>query len=273
MTDMPAFDPDALIHEVIARQQKGLQIHTLVLWTKHVQSLFREPINNFLIQLKESGTQLYVHLTITGMAQKQIGIGYNNEPVILEPGVPLTEQTIEKLQDLITLTGKAERIKLRIDPLIKISDTNQTVYSNYAFLEEIIQKTSHFGIKNFTFSFLEKGVYKKVDNRFAKKGLTIISPNEKERIEFSDYIRQLEKKYLVTISACCVPGIKTSRCIDGYELEKLHDRTETVSKKEPKSRIFCGCTESIDIGGWPPKICPSGCLYCYARPKFKNFVC
>jgi hypothetical protein len=52
------------------------------------------------------------------------------------------------------------------------------------------------------------------------------------------------------------------------EVEKLHDSHMPVSKKQQNHRELCGCTDSIDIGGWPPKKCYTGCQYCYARSSY-----
>jgi len=53
--------------------------------------------------------------------------------------------------------------------------------------------------------------------------------------------------------------------IDGYLLTSLHHVAKEVDLKEPRKRKLCACTNSIDIGGWPPKKCYSGCKYCYAN--------
>lgn len=38
---------------------------------------------------------------------------------------------------------------------------------------------------------------------------------------------------------------------------------EEVNKRMERS--LCGCSMSTDIGGFPPKICGTGCLYCYGN--------
>jgi hypothetical protein len=49
MTDMPKFYPNELINEVEARLKKGLNIHTLVLWSKHPDSLLNNQLKEYLI--------------------------------------------------------------------------------------------------------------------------------------------------------------------------------------------------------------------------------
>jgi hypothetical protein len=267
MTDLPAYYPEALILEVTKRLAKGLKIHTLVLWTKHIHSLFREPLYSFLNELKLSNTQLFIHLTITGMGRVVIGNDLLGKPVILEPNVPSAPESLNKIPALVALTENADRIRLRIDPLVQIKDPEGTIYSNYSQLDEIIRISFPMGIRNYTFSFLESTAYAKVDKRFSNKGLIILSPDFVQRQKIHQQVKWLEKKYPINISSCCVPGMNTSRCINGYALQDLHNLKIPISKKEPRSRPLCGCTESIDIGGWPPKICYSGCLYCYSRPS------
>ena len=62
MTDMPKFYPEVLIEEVNKRMDKG--IHTLVLWTKHPQSLLVNPLYDYLMDLKSKGIQLYIQLCL-----------------------------------------------------------------------------------------------------------------------------------------------------------------------------------------------------------------
>lgn len=88
MTDMPAFYSQQLIEAVEARRTKGVQIHTLVIWTKHPSSLLNEPLNSYLRGFRNDGIQLYVQLTITGMGQLSMGVDYFGNPVIIEPHAP-----------------------------------------------------------------------------------------------------------------------------------------------------------------------------------------
>jgi hypothetical protein len=266
MTDMPAFYPNELIEEIKGRQQKGVNIHTLVLWTKHPQKLLDEPLHSFLLGLH--GVQLFVELTITGMAGVVVGMDHEEKAIIVEPNVPKVEEALAILPKIIELVGKPARILLRIDPIFRIKDIHGKVYTNLPSFKPILTAAATLGIDHFTFSFLEKGMHRKVDARFEKRGLTILSPKETERLKMLEWINKLATEHRVTISACCVPGLPPSACIDGKLLEDLHDRHLPLGHKQPKSRLLCGCTESIDLGGWPPKKCYSGCLYCYGSPCF-----
>ena len=46
MTDMPKFYPKELINEVKSRMDKGTDMHTLVLWSKHPDSLLENELFN-----------------------------------------------------------------------------------------------------------------------------------------------------------------------------------------------------------------------------------
>lgn len=156
---------------------------------------------------------------------------------------------------------------LLVDPIIRFKDTTGAVYSNADCMPKIIAATSPLGIKTYSFSFVES-VYTKVIQRFSKIGATLMPPTDTERADFKAWIDQLSRQYGVGIFSCSVPGLPKSACIDGALLEQLHDSHMPVSKKQQNHRELCGCTDSIDIGGWPPKKCYTGCQYCYARSSY-----
>ncbi len=251
------------------RLSKGTNVHTLVLWTKHPRSLLAEPLFSFLEELKRDGVQLFLQLTITGMGGLKVGERCDGKPLILEPNVPDRENSVAVLPEVVKLLGNAERLRLRIDPIVRVGDAVGNVFSNLRFFEPIVKVASDVGIKNFSFSFLEDNIHKKVNTRFERLGCSILSPDEVERERSKVWIAKLAEKYGVVISACCVAGFPKSRCIDGEVLSKLHDAGYSANCALAKKRELCGCSKSIDIGGWPPKKCFSGCDYCYARSEYK----
>lgn len=269
MTDMPAFYPQEIIKEVEYRKAKGYTIHTIVLWAKHATSIFREPLHNYLKEQQKSGTQIFIQLTVTGLGQKIFLKGTQTEKVFIEPAVPCLHESLMYLEKMIEMVKNPLRIRLRIDPLIKLTSSCNETIDNYAILPEIVNQLSVLGIRHYTFSFLEKGIYRKVDNRFLKEGIEIKPPSAEEQNTIYTSFLKLAKEKEVIITSCSVPGLPTSACIDGKLLQELHDEHLPLDLSQPRSRVLCGCTKSIDIGGWPPKICYSGCLYCYARPKLK----
>jgi hypothetical protein len=146
MSDMPKFYPKDLIEEVEARLKKGIDIHTLVLWSKHPDSLLSGELYEYLIALKNKEIQLYYQCTITGMGSRVIGVNSNGSSFILEPGVPKPYKAIKDLEKVIELLGNPLRVKLRIDPIVRIKNalTNE-VFTNLALAEEIIRETAKLG--------------------------------------------------------------------------------------------------------------------------------
>ncbi len=274
MTDMPAFYPKQLIEAVETRRKKGVQIHTLVLWTKHPASLLKEPLNSYLTGLRNDGIQLYVQLTITGMGQLPMGVDLNGDPIVIEPHAPKWEDAVAELPKVIELVGNPLRIRLRIDPILRFKDAAGVTQSNLEYMPKIIEATAPLGIKTYSFSFVEdkndkeldKG-HLKVNRRFEKMGATILPPTLEERAGIKAWMDELSNQNSIQILSCATPGMEKSSCINGAWLEQLHDSHMPTSHEECPSRALCGCTESIDIGGWPPKKCFTGCLYCYSNPK------
>jgi DNA repair photolyase len=266
MTDMPKFYPKDLIEEVETRLKKGIDIHTLVLWSKHPDSLLSGELYEYLIALKNKEIQLYYQCTITGMGSRVIGANSNGSNFILEPGVPNPYKAIKDLEKVIELLENPLRVKLRIDPIIRIKNalTNE-VFTNLVLAEEIMRETAKMGIKNYTFSFLENNVHNKVDRRFKEYEWKIITPSNEEKEKVYTWFREKGDRYGVNIQSCCVPGLSESRCIDGYLLNSLHDKKYEADLNEQRKRELCACTSSIDMGGWPTKKCYSGCKYCYAN--------
>lgn len=268
MTDMPKFYPNELISEVQKRLDKNIDIHTLVLWSKHPNALLVNPLNDYLKILIRSGIQLYFQCTITGMGKVVLNSKGNNKGFMIEPAVPTPIDAIRDLERVIRLIGDPLRVKLRIDPIIKLVNINTgESYTNLSMVEPIIRSCIKLGIKNYTFSFLENGIHKKVDRRFQDYEWKIISPSIEEKNKAYEWLQKKADKYKVNIDSCCVSGLEESRCIDGYLLSDLHNGNKEVDLREPRKRDLCACTMSTDIGGWPPKRCYSGCKYCYANAQ------
>lgn len=265
MTDMPKFYPNELINEVKKRRNNGTSIHTLVLWTKHPKSLITKPLLPFLMSLKNDSIQLYIQLTITGLGKIVAGKKPDGSNLILEPNAPEYSESLRILPEVINLVGGPKRIRLRIDPIVRIRDFQGNVFTSNDYFLKIVDHVRKLGVKTISYSFLEKNVHRKVDNRLKKAGCEIIAPNGEERQEYALWMKEIENKYVVNIYSCSIPDMPVSKCIDGELLEQLHDKKHPVSKKQLKKRKLCGCTESIDLGGWPPKRCYTGCLYCYAN--------
>jgi DNA repair photolyase len=204
------------------------------------------------------------------MGGKVCGVTLDGTPWLPEPKVPSLQDSCGFLEQIVRLLGHPARIAIRIDPIAKFVMHDGSEYSNRSELDGIIRHTTAFGIKKFVFSLLEPLVYKKVVRRFKELGIEIQAYTLAERIQLQTELSELEQMYNCTISACCVEDLPASSCVSGQELTLLHPGGLGVSLKMPRTRARCGCTQSIDIGGWPPKPCHAGCDYCYARPVYSK---
>jgi len=272
MCDLPRWYPQFLITEIRKRIENGQKIHSLVIWTKHPAALLNSPLLDDLVDLKNSGVQLYFQITITGMGNKVCGYDKLQRPWKPEPNAPSKEESLRILPQIISLAGHPQRIRLRIDPILQVNDGKLEYYTNYEECLDTVEKCASLGIHNYSFSLVEPGIYKKVDHRFRELGIELIIFEETFRAKIKQNFNELEEKLGVSISACCVKGWPVSSCIDGELLQNLHPSKSKVSLRQPHSRPLCGCTASIDIGGWPPKLCPTGCDYCYARPLYHSYT-
>ncbi len=270
MTDLPAYYPQFMIDAIEKRIQLGQKIHSVVLWTKHANSLNKEPLRSYLQQLKNNGIQLSIQLTITGMGSKIVDATSQGKLWSPEPNVPKLQDSIDQLVNLVKLVDDARRITIRVDPIAKFRFSDGSSYTNQTEMREIIALASNVGIKRFAFSLLEPFAYKKVIRRFNVLGVEIQSFTLHERMYLHAEIAELKQRFDCEVNACCVEGFPASACVSGRQLSSLHPKNENLSLKTPFTRPLCHCTNSIDIGGWPPKACFSGCDYCYARPVYSK---
>lgn len=256
LVDLAQWYPQVIIdayNDAITRHD----CHTLMFWTKFPGALLREPLRSFLLDIQQQGVQVCLQLTITGMGGSAI-----------EPRVPKWEEEIALLPDVIALIGDARRIKVRIDPQLRYSDASGRVHSNYDLFESIMAACAQLGIEDFTTSFVENDMHQRVSARFGKFGYTLMAPDAEERLEIVERMKATAAKYGVNIAACAVPGLPKSHCLDADRLEQLHPAGLKLNhdKKKHLGRELCGCCMDVNLGGWPPKKCPSGCIYCYANP-------
>lgn len=257
IVDLAMWHPQALIDAYHAAVARGWDPHTLMIWTKFPAALLSEPLRSFLVDIQRQGVQVCLQLTITGMGATEI-----------EPGVPSWQEAIAQLPMVIELVGDPRRIKVRIDPQLRYADAAGVVHSNYDLFESIMAACAQLGIEDFATSFVENAGHRKVTARFEKAGFTLMAPDEAERLQVVDGMMACAAKYGVNLSACAVPGLPTGHCLDAVRLEELHPvhRSLVHEKKTRLGRPLCGCCFDLDLGGWPPKKCFSGCLYCYANP-------
>lgn len=248
--DMVAHSPDrlaAIISGTAGGRFAGLnpsRIHSLVIWTRDFRNLlFHRPLK---IASAQCG-QVYVHLTVTGLAGS-----------FLEPGCQKPEELMPYLDDLIDFVGTPERICLRYDPLISVSiDGKITTNMDIGIFERV---ASPFSVRKVP------RVVTSIVSAYPKAIARLQSVPGPDLVSGQAFIASLERaacKLGMTLDTCCFPP-GSRGCIDAALLETLHPEHEAVPNGAiPSQRIGCRCCSSWDIGWYRP--CPAGCLYCYAR--------
>jgi hypothetical protein len=226
------------------------EVHTLVIWTKSPGNLLFHPRLSGKMREYES---LFLHLTVTGMGGS-----------LLERRIPPTGEVLGLLPDLVGLVGGPERIRLRFDPIVHLRMPDGSTYSNVGMFEEILRPAAKLGIKDVTISWMDE--YRKVLTHLGRKGIVPRTPPDELKKKELAALLEIARKYGARLHGCCEPIMERSRCIDGELLSALHPRgLHCSTKKAAGQRELCGCTESYDIGAY--RLCPHGCLYCYANPK------
>ncbi len=246
-TDLVSCYPEFLTQKL--RDYPPEQVHSLVIWTKNPQNMLSP---GELRDTLESYSQLYVHLTVTGLGG-----------TVLEPNIPAWKTVQQMMPGLIALVRGPERITWRFDPIARCM-AQGNLAGNIEMFDEIASSMAAAGITSCRTSWVQP--YPKVLRRMEKKGLRLVPHNEQEQKNHVQLLEQTAAALGMSLHYCSVEGCERSSCIDGALLTRLHPDGITCSTKRAKrQRKLCGCTESIDIG-WYSQKCPNGCLYCYAEP-------
>ncbi len=250
-TDLVGSYPDIFLKKL--EEYSPDLVHTIVIWTKNPANIIK---NSAIKKKLLAFSQIYIHLTITGMGRTE-----------LEPGIPESKKIIEFLPELINIVSSPERISWRFDPIIKILK-NGREFTNFVFFDSLLKKIAPLGIKICRTSWIFP--YKKVYNHLEKYGYKLILPSHSDMINDYNYLKaELEAKKM-TLAVCAQERFPRSACIDGEFLSKIHPQNFICSHaRDTGQRQFCGCTKSIDIGSYGLK-CKHGCIYCYANPEMKT---
>jgi len=242
-----------LFAELLDRKAPPESVHTLVIWTKSPRNLLFHPVLSAKVKEYES---LFLHLTVTGMGSS-----------LLERNIPPPGKVLGLLPGLISLIGGPEHIRMRFDPIVHLRMPDGSIYSNLGCFEEVVQPAARLGIRDVTISWMDE--YRKVVSHLKAKGIISQSPSEDVKRKDLEVLLEKGAKYGVKLHGCCEPIMERSRCIDGWLLSALHPRGLPCStKKAAGQRELCGCTESYDVGAY--RLCPHGCLYCYANPNIEQ---
>jgi DNA repair photolyase len=237
------------LSELLRAKFPASEVHTLVVWTKDPITLLthrelRETVSGY--------GQLFIHCTITGMGKTR-----------LEPRSPSTEEALSSLSELVEFVGLPERIRVRFDPLVHLVLPSGHRYSNVSHFGQVARVASALGIPSVTVSWME--CYPKVLRRLAGQGIGVETASQELIEKETECMRRECAELGLSLLGCCVPGLESSRCIDGRLLSRLHPEGLKCSEAKAKGqRALCTCTASLDIGWYSP--CVHGCLYCYANP-------
>ena len=261
-TDMPAWYLDRLIgfirqgYAEVTNPYSGKttrvdlapeHVHTLVLWSKNFGPF---------LQMKDAfgGYSLYFLFTINYLPD-------------YEAATPPLPERIRQLHELADSFGP-ERIAWRYDPVIFTTGGFVSTVESYRSIGSQVAKA---GVKRSVFSFLD--LYGKVKKRNERIGLNLVDPSDPVKMGFAGELAAAAGDLGLSLESCSeelgtIEGIKPSACIDGRLLSHLSGEDAPVSK-DPGQRSACNCTVSRDIGSYQDMPCPSGCVYCYANPKFE----
>ncbi len=248
--DLLSFYPDYLIQRL---QEIGKEnIHTLVIWTKDPQNIFK---HKALRENLKSIDQLYLLLTVTGLGGTP-----------LEPKAPEPDAVLKTLPDLVDFLGSPLRLALRYDPLMEVVHDRKNHLTNIDSepFRYILKHLHPLGIKRVITSYVT--LYPKVIKRLNKYNFQIIDYPLEEIEEFIlKKMMPLAGELDIKVSTCALPEITPQGCIEAETLTELHPQKEPCSQvKDRTQREKCHCTKSVDIGRWFP--CYHGCFYCYGNP-------
>jgi len=247
-TDLVGCYPEYLIEKLTAYPPE--RVHSIVIWTKNPYNLI---YNQNLRDVLATYSQLYIHLTITGLGGTP-----------LEPRIPQWQEVAAMLPQLVKLVGRPERISWRFDPIITVACADE-VFANFQLFPVIAKHIAQHGITVCRTSWASP--YKKVLRRIKQKGFVLQTSSHEEQLLQARQMEEILNSLGMKLCYCSMEGFERSRCIDGNLLSKLHpDGLLCSVKKARGQRTLCGCTESIDIG-WYTLKCGHGCLYCYAEPQ------
>jgi hypothetical protein len=239
------------------------KVHSIVVITKFPEAVTAGPLTPVLAAYE----QVVVQVTVTGLGGSS-----------LEARVPDPAAALEALPDLITFTGRPERVVVRIDPVIHwrgpeaggagaawTAPWGETLRSNQPFFHEIAARARTAGVRTVKTSLASP--YRKVGTRFTKAGLELVSVTGDRRQEVLSALESDAARADVDLEFCCEPSRPRSACIDAALLTRLHPRgLPARPERASGQREACGCSHAIDLAWYSTHPCPSGCLYCYANP-------
>jgi len=245
----------------------------VVFWTKNPRPMFK-----YLDYMNKNIPNYYFQYSLND---------YDSEG--FEAKVASVESRIKTFKELSDKLGK-ERVVWRFDPLILTDKID---------MNELLRRVKNIGdqLNNYTeklvFSFVDIGIYRKVENNLKKENVNYIEWTPTLMDEFAKGISIINKDWGLELGTCSEKidldkyGIVHNKCIDddlmidvfshdkelmdflGVEIEEpsLFETERKIVKKrnlkDKGQREDCGCVMAKDIGQY--NTCPHECNYCYAN--------
>lgn len=284
-TDIPAFYSDWFIKRWEAGYLKwtnpfnGKPLYVsfantraVVFWTKNPRPMFK-----YLDYLDKNIPNYYFQFSLNDYDKE----GYEGK-------VSSVESRIKTFKELSQRVGK-KRVVWRFDPLILTNEID---------IDELLKRVKKIGdeLKDYTqklvFSFVDIGIYKKVQSNLNKEQVPYIEWTPKLMDEFASKLSNLNKSWCLELGTCSEKidldkyNIVHNKCVDddlmidlfsedkelmdflGVKIEQADlfsdgEVTKTKKLKDKGQREDCGCIVAKDIGAY--NTCPHECNYCYAN--------
>ena len=232
------------------------RVHSIVLWSKDFANVLRDPG-------RLADYNLYFQYTI------------NNYSPRLEPGVPPYRDAIRTLAALVERYRPAQ-FAVRFDPVVisrggELEPTpDKPGRARLAAFERLCGDLAALGMAGGRLVTSYIALYPHVRKRLAAcPDLGIVALAGDTLRLFFQRLAEIAAAHGLSLYACAspllagVPGLARGRCIDGALLEALFGGRVSRAR-DGGQRLACGCTKSIDIGGYDRR-CGFGCVYCYGR--------
>lgn len=242
----------------------------IVFWSKNPRPLF-----GFVDELEERELAWVVQFTLNDYVSEG-----------LEPGLPPLGERLDTFRMLADRIGP-ERVIWRFDPLLLTQElTVDLLLERLAAIASILQ--GYTG--RLVFSFVDIERYRNVCGRLGRSGTGAREFTPEDASNFAARLGSMNREWGFSLATCAeaaaFEGVAHNRCVDGELLAGLcrggslisgfpciaGDLFGTASSweqlKDPGQRRACGCTASLDIGGYGS--CPHRCAYCYANGQDVN---
>lgn len=230
-------------------------IHSIVLWSKNMENVLKNPGNL-------DSYNLYFQYTITG---------YNK---LLEPNVPCYERSMETLSQMVK-KYKPEQFNIRFDPIVISANGEQYPMSDpkearLAMFNRLCKDLHDMGLDNCRLTTSMMAVYPHVEHRLEIHPANIHFMTAQEEVEFMREMSKVAENWNRDIYTCAndrfvaagIERIKKGHCVDADVLTTLFGKTSKA--KDRSQREECGCAKSRDIGLYTQK-CAHNCAYCYVK--------